>query len=173
MVTPIGAILKAATGDTMKSPGHGGFFSLVTESRRCSRRLKTVTGSKASHFKRNACDPFYFIYAVVTRTRVILRCGHRVTAKFRRTQIVSRVAALSIAPMGVTTPWTSKVIISLSLPLPLPLPLQATELFIGYLARKSHVFTVQGKRKTIQRRDIDACIPVHDELNFLEGTLDS
>ena len=86
---------------------------------------------------------------------------------------MSRVAALSIAPMGVTTPWTSKVIISLSLPLPLPLPLQATELFIGYLARKSHVFTVQGKRKTVQRRDIDACIPVHDELSFLEGTLDS
>ena len=26
MVTPIGAILKAATGDTTKSPGHGGFF---------------------------------------------------------------------------------------------------------------------------------------------------
>lgn len=64
---------------------------------------------------------------------------------------------------------TSKVISSLSP----SLPLQATELFIGYLARKSHVFTVQGKRKTIQRRDIDACIPVHDELNFLEGTLDS
>ena len=26
MVTPIGAILRAATGDTTKSPGHGGFF---------------------------------------------------------------------------------------------------------------------------------------------------
>ena len=101
MVTPIGAILKAATGDTTKSPGHRGFFSSVTESRRFSRRLKTVTGSKASRFKRNAHDPFY---AVVTRTRVILRCGHGVTAKFRRTQIVSPVAALSIAPMGVTTP---------------------------------------------------------------------
>ena len=91
MVTPIGAILKAATGDTTKSPGHGGFFS-------------SVTGSKASHFKHNARDPFYFIYAVVTRTRAILRCGHGVTAKFRWTQIVSPVAALSIAPMGVTTP---------------------------------------------------------------------
>ena len=61
VVTPIGAILKAATGDTTKSPGHGGFFSSVTESRRFSRRLKTVTGSKASRFKRNARDPFYFI----------------------------------------------------------------------------------------------------------------
>ena len=71
MVTPIGAILKAATGDTTKSPGHGGFSSSVTESRRFSRRLKTVTGSKASRFKRNARDLYYFIYAVVTRTRAI------------------------------------------------------------------------------------------------------
>ena len=63
-----------------------------------------VTRSKASRFKRNTRDPFHFIYAVVTRTQAILRCGHGVTAKFRRTQIVSPVAALSIAPMGVTTP---------------------------------------------------------------------
>ena len=68
VVTPIGAILKAATGDTTKSPGHGGFFSSVTESRRFLRWLKTVTRSKASRFKRNARDPSYFIYAVVTRT---------------------------------------------------------------------------------------------------------
>ena len=101
VVTPIGAILKAMTGDTTKSPGHGGFFSSVTESRRFSRWLKTVTGSKASRFK---CNAFYFIYAVVTRTRAILRCGHGVTAKFRQTQIVSLVAVLSIAPIGVTTP---------------------------------------------------------------------
>ena len=66
MVTPISAILKAATGVTTKSPGHGGFFSSVTESRRFSRRLKTVTGSKASCFKRNARDPFYFIMILFT-----------------------------------------------------------------------------------------------------------
>ena len=91
VVTPIGAILKAVTGDMTKSPGHGGFFSSVTE-------------SKASRLKRNAHNPFYFVYAVVTRTRAILRCCHGVTAKLRQTQIVSPVAALSIAPMGVTTP---------------------------------------------------------------------
>ena len=93
VVTPIDAILKAATGDTTRSPGHRGFFLLVTGSRRFSRRLKTVTGSKASRFKRYARDPFYFIHAMVTRTHAILRCGHGVTAKFRRTQIVSPVAA--------------------------------------------------------------------------------
>ena len=101
---------KAATGDTTKSPGHGGFFLSVTESRRFSRQLKAVTGSKASHFKCNACDPFYFIMILFTlwsqgHAQFWGACGHGVTAKFRRTQIVSLVAALSIAPMGVTTPW--------------------------------------------------------------------
>jgi histone H3/H4 len=50
--------------------------------------------------------------------------------------------------------------------------LQATELFIGHLARQGHIYTVKGKRKTIQKRDIDACIPSRDELAFLEGTLE-
>ena len=66
VVTPIGAILKAASWDTTKLPGHGGFFLSVTESRRFSRQLKAVTGSKASHFKCNACDPFYFIMILFT-----------------------------------------------------------------------------------------------------------
>lgn len=50
---------------------------------------------------------------------------------------------------------------------------QATELFISHLAQRAHHFTVQGKRKTLQRRDIDACLPLHDELAFLEGALDT
>lgn len=50
---------------------------------------------------------------------------------------------------------------------------QATELFISHLAQQAHQFTVQGKRKTLQRRDIDACLPLHDELAFLEGALDT
>ncbi|KAL5471351.1 hypothetical protein EMCRGX_G029458 [Ephydatia muelleri] len=49
---------------------------------------------------------------------------------------------------------------------------KATELFIGYVARQSHVHTVQAKRKTVQRRDLDACIPIHDELTFLDGALE-
>lgn len=50
---------------------------------------------------------------------------------------------------------------------------QATELFVGLLSRESHVYTVRGKRKTVQRRDVDACIPNRDAFTFLEGTLDS
>ena len=34
VVTPIGAVLTAETGDTTRSPGHGGFFLSVTGSLR-------------------------------------------------------------------------------------------------------------------------------------------
>jgi len=49
---------------------------------------------------------------------------------------------------------------------------KATEMFIAYVARESYTQTLQGKRKTIQKRDFDACIPPRDELAFLEGTID-
>ena len=35
---------------------------------------------------------------------MILRCGHRVTTKFRRSQIVTPVAAVNMALMEVTAP---------------------------------------------------------------------
>lgn len=50
--------------------------------------------------------------------------------------------------------------------------MQATELFVRHLSRQAHVFTVRGKRKTIQRRDVTACLPEKDEFAFLEGTID-
>lgn len=50
--------------------------------------------------------------------------------------------------------------------------LQATELFVKYLSRQAHVYTVRGKRKTIQRRDVTACLPQRDEFAFLEGAID-
>ena len=49
---------------------------------------------------------------------------------------------------------------------------KATEMFIAYVARECYTQTLQGKRKTIQKRDFDACIPPRDELAFLEGTID-
>jgi len=49
---------------------------------------------------------------------------------------------------------------------------KATEMFIAYVARESYTQTLQGKRKTIQKRDFDACISPRDELAFLEGTND-
>ena len=100
VVTPIGAILKAATG-TRRSHQAMEVFFRRSQSHEGFQDGSKRSQAKASRFKRNVHDPFY---AVVTRTRAILRCGHGVTAKFRRTQIVSPVTALSIAPMGVTTP---------------------------------------------------------------------
>ena len=49
---------------------------------------------------------------------------------------------------------------------------KATEMFISYVARECYTQTIQAKRKTIQKRDFDACIPLRDELAFLEGTND-
>lgn len=44
-------------------------------------------------------------------------------------------------------------------------------MFVRYLSRHAHVYTVRGKRKTIQRRDVAACLPQRDEFAFLEGAL--
>ena len=49
---------------------------------------------------------------------------------------------------------------------------KATEMFIAYVTRECYTQTLQAKRKTIQKRDLDACIPLRDELAFLEGTND-
>ena len=55
------------------------------------------------------------IFTAVTGSRTILRCGHEVTAEFVRSQIVTPVAAVSIAPMGVSTPWNIEVLAVLKL----------------------------------------------------------
>ena len=49
---------------------------------------------------------------------------------------------------------------------------KATEMFIAYVARECYTQTIQAKRKTIQKKDFDTCIPLRDELAFLEGTND-
>ncbi len=50
--------------------------------------------------------------------------------------------------------------------------MQVTELFIVHLAKQSYTHTVKGKRKTVQRRDLDAAIPQEGALAFLEGAID-
>lgn len=49
---------------------------------------------------------------------------------------------------------------------------KATELFIKSLATTSFTFAEQGKKKTIQKKDVDAAINEVDALMFLEGALD-
>lgn len=49
---------------------------------------------------------------------------------------------------------------------------KATELFIESLARESYTHTAQSKKKTVQRKDIDAAISSSDSLLFLEGAID-
>ncbi|XP_048845862.1 DNA polymerase epsilon subunit 4 [Brienomyrus brachyistius] len=49
---------------------------------------------------------------------------------------------------------------------------KATELFVEMIAKDALVFAQQGKRKTLQRKDLDSAIEAVDEFAFLEGALD-
>ncbi|XP_077463984.1 DNA polymerase epsilon subunit 4 [Stigmatopora argus] len=49
---------------------------------------------------------------------------------------------------------------------------KATELFVEMIAKDALVYAQQGKRKTLQRKDLDNAIGAIDEFAFLEGTLD-
>uniref|UniRef100_A0A4W5Q5Z7 DNA polymerase epsilon subunit 4 n=1 Tax=Hucho hucho TaxID=62062 RepID=A0A4W5Q5Z7_9TELE len=50
---------------------------------------------------------------------------------------------------------------------------KATELFVEMIAKDALVYAQQGKRKTLQRKDLDNAIDAIDEFAFLEGTLDA
>ncbi|XP_046846211.1 DNA polymerase epsilon subunit 4-like [Xenia sp. Carnegie-2017] len=49
---------------------------------------------------------------------------------------------------------------------------KAAELFVEYLAKEAYERTAQGKRKTIQKKDLDSCVNENDELAFLQGVLE-
>ncbi|XP_065508797.1 DNA polymerase epsilon subunit 4 [Caloenas nicobarica] len=49
---------------------------------------------------------------------------------------------------------------------------RATELFVETIAKDAYAYAQQGKRKTLQRKDLDNAIEAIDEFAFLEGTLD-
>ncbi|KAL3873621.1 hypothetical protein ACJMK2_036716 [Sinanodonta woodiana] len=49
---------------------------------------------------------------------------------------------------------------------------KAAELFIQMLSKDAVGSTMQGKRKTLQRKDLDHVLDTRDSYLFLEGTLD-
>nr|XP_028569282.1 DNA polymerase epsilon subunit 4 [Podarcis muralis] len=49
---------------------------------------------------------------------------------------------------------------------------RAAELFVETIAKDAYIYAQQGKRKTLQRKDLDNAIEAIDEFAFLEGTLD-
>ncbi|XP_015601388.1 DNA polymerase epsilon subunit 4 [Cephus cinctus] len=49
---------------------------------------------------------------------------------------------------------------------------KSTELFIDSLAKEAYKYTVQTKKKTVQKRDVESAIENVDSLVFLEGTLE-
>ncbi|KAK2542431.1 Pole4 [Columba guinea] len=46
---------------------------------------------------------------------------------------------------------------------------RATELFVETIAKDAYVYAQQGKRKTLQRKDLDNAIEAIDEFAFLEA----
>uniref|UniRef100_A0A8C0IJW8 Transcription factor CBF/NF-Y/archaeal histone domain-containing protein n=1 Tax=Chelonoidis abingdonii TaxID=106734 RepID=A0A8C0IJW8_CHEAB len=44
-----------------------------------------------------------------------------------------------------------------------------SELFVETIAKDAYVYAQQGKRKTLQRKDLDNAIEAIDEFAFLEG----
>ncbi|XP_064606440.1 DNA polymerase epsilon subunit 4-like [Liolophura sinensis] len=50
---------------------------------------------------------------------------------------------------------------------------KATELFVHMLSADAVTHTVQSKRKTLQRKDLDNILDARDCYSFLEGIIDS
>ncbi|XP_066925350.1 DNA polymerase epsilon subunit 4-like [Clytia hemisphaerica] len=49
---------------------------------------------------------------------------------------------------------------------------KATEYFVQYQAKEAYKKTAASKRKTVQKRDLDAAITECDGMAFLEGAID-
>ncbi|GAB1859707.1 DNA polymerase epsilon subunit 4 [Camponotus japonicus] len=49
---------------------------------------------------------------------------------------------------------------------------KSVELFIDSLAKEAYKYTVQAKKRTVQKRDVESAIANVDALVFLEGILD-
>ena len=99
-VTPIGAVSRAATGVKMRSNGQGTFWGSV-------KRSSSVLGHYLRHYwrSRGVVDPFAHAQLIDGQgSRAKIRRGQAVKAVFRRSKILTPVAALDTAPMGVTSP---------------------------------------------------------------------
>ncbi|XP_031551126.1 DNA polymerase epsilon subunit 4-like [Actinia tenebrosa] len=49
---------------------------------------------------------------------------------------------------------------------------RAAEMFVEYFAKEAYKKTVLGKRKTIQKKDLDATVEENEQIAFLEGILE-
>ena len=99
-VTPIGAVSRAATGVKMRSNGQGTFWGSV-------KRSSSVLGQNLRHYwrLRGVADPFAHAQLIDGQgSRAKIRRGQAVKAVFQRSKILTPVAALDTAPMGVTPP---------------------------------------------------------------------
>lgn len=49
---------------------------------------------------------------------------------------------------------------------------RATELFIESLAREAYTYTMNSRKKTVQKQDVDLAIAAVDSLMFLDGAME-
>ena len=99
-VTPIGAVSRAATGVKMRSNCQGTFWGSV-------KRSSSVLGHYLRHYwrSRGVVNPFAHAQLIDGQgSRAKIRRGQAVKADLRRSKILTPVAALDTAPMGVTPP---------------------------------------------------------------------
>ena len=45
------------------------------------------------------------------------------------------------------------------------------ELFVESMALEAYKFTVQSRKKTVSRKDVDSCMDAIDALGFLDGAI--
>ena len=99
-VTPIGAVSRAVTGVKMRSNSQGTFWGSV-------KRSSSVLGHYLRHYwrSRGVVDPFVHAQLIDGQgSRAKIHCGQAVKAVFRQSKILTPVAALDTASMGVTPP---------------------------------------------------------------------
>ena len=99
-VTPIGAVSRAVTGVKMQSNGQGTFWRSVKQSSGVLGPIASIAGqpSGVAEILRMRS------YSMVNGARAKIRCGQAVKAIFRWSKILTPVAALDTAHMGVTAP---------------------------------------------------------------------
>ena len=111
-VTPIGAVSRAATTVKMQSNGQGTFWGSVKWS-------SSVLGHYLRHYwrSRGVADPFAHAQLIDGQgSRAKIRRGQAVKVVFRWSKILTPVAALDTAPMGVTPPCLLPANTSISTP---------------------------------------------------------
>ena len=99
-ITPIGAVSRAATGVKMQSNGQGTFGGLVKQSSGVLGPISSIARRPRGVVKILRMRS----QSMINGSRAKIHRGQVVKAIFKRSKILTPVAALDTVPMGVTSP---------------------------------------------------------------------